>query len=374
MSNKNNFTGQRLEFHILQSFPVSCLNRDDMGAPKSVKIGGVNRARVSSQCWKRAVRMQMHELGYSIAKRTKYVARIIEQECLVRGAKKEQAEICSEFVAQLFAKTENKRSDTLFFIASSEVRGIVDYFEKCNFEEIVKKINEDLEQKKQSKKESKSTPLEKEIKKELKKCFNVVQDCVDIALFGRMIAKAVDMNVEAAASFAHAISIHEVNPEIDFFTAVDEYSNGDEELGSAHMGTLEYNSATYYRYVSLDLGQLAQTMGTEEIEKAIRVFVSALFLAVPSARQATMAAATPWDFAIVTLRKGQNIQIPFTKPIEGKNIVEDGIDELRKRFEDIKQLYGVTLFGEKFVTEVMAGNKEKTFDNMLNKIIENIKA
>ena len=52
-----------IEFHILQSFPVSCLNRDDLGSPKSAIIGGVERARVSSQCWKRAVRMALHESG-----------------------------------------------------------------------------------------------------------------------------------------------------------------------------------------------------------------------------------------------------------------------------------------------------------------------
>ena len=69
MSDK--FKGIRLEFHIIQSFPVSCLNRDDLGTPKSAMIGGVPRARVSSQCWKRAVRMRMHELGVKTANRTK---------------------------------------------------------------------------------------------------------------------------------------------------------------------------------------------------------------------------------------------------------------------------------------------------------------
>ena len=56
----------KIEFHILQSFPVSCLNRDDVGSPKSAMIGGVNRARVSSQCWKRQVRLAMHEFGIKL--------------------------------------------------------------------------------------------------------------------------------------------------------------------------------------------------------------------------------------------------------------------------------------------------------------------
>jgi CRISPR system Cascade subunit CasC len=45
-----------IELHILQSFPVSCLNRDDLNTPKTATFGGVQRARVSSQCWKRAIR------------------------------------------------------------------------------------------------------------------------------------------------------------------------------------------------------------------------------------------------------------------------------------------------------------------------------
>jgi len=45
-----------IELHILQSFPVSCLDRDDVGSPKLAVFGGINRARISSQCLKPAVR------------------------------------------------------------------------------------------------------------------------------------------------------------------------------------------------------------------------------------------------------------------------------------------------------------------------------
>ena len=51
-----------IELHILQSFPVSCLNRDDVGAPKTATFGGVTRARISSQCLKRAIRLNAKEL------------------------------------------------------------------------------------------------------------------------------------------------------------------------------------------------------------------------------------------------------------------------------------------------------------------------
>ena len=45
-----------IDIHVIQSVPPSNLNRDDTGSPKTATYGGVRRARVSSQAWKRAAR------------------------------------------------------------------------------------------------------------------------------------------------------------------------------------------------------------------------------------------------------------------------------------------------------------------------------
>src|SRR6476620_6062844 len=45
-----------VELHILQNFPPSNLNRDDVGQPKDGDFGGFRRARISSQCLKRSIR------------------------------------------------------------------------------------------------------------------------------------------------------------------------------------------------------------------------------------------------------------------------------------------------------------------------------
>ena len=70
------------------------------------------------------------------------------------------------------------------------------------------------------------------------------------------------------------------------------------------MGSLEFNSATYYRYVSLDLGQLWTSLSGDGLEKAIEAFTKALFVAVPSARQTTQSGASPWEFAKIFVRNG----------------------------------------------------------------------
>ena len=312
------YRNTRIEFHILQSFPVTCLNRDDVGAPKSAIVGGVNRARVSSQCWKRQVRLSLRDFGVKLATRSKHVAGIFAASCAVAGATAAQAEACGTKLAELLVK------DTLLFVSDSEADAFAQYAKDRNFDE--------------------STFKDKEVAKVAKKALNPSVDSLDIALFGRMVASAADMNVEAAASFAHAISTHKVDNEIDFFTALDDQA---QEPGSAHMGSLEFNSATYYRYVSLDLGQLAQTMDAYHLKAAIGAFTKALYVAVPSARQTTQSGASAWDFARIFVRQGQRLQVPFEQPIKarGDGYLQPSIGAL-KEYLDKKEKIAGSLFGK----------------------------
>ncbi|MEJ1388721.1 MAG: type I-E CRISPR-associated protein Cas7/Cse4/CasC [Candidatus Sedimenticola sp. (ex Thyasira tokunagai)] len=287
---KNQLKNTRIEFHILQSFPVTCLNRDDVGAPKTAMIGGTTRARVSSQSWKRQVRLAMQNFGVKLAMRTKKVDEVTHKACLKLGATEEQAEACGEKIAKALTK------DTLHFYTETEATAFALYAQEKAF---------DHEQIK-----------EKEIHKLAKKVFKPALDGLDIALFGRMVAQAAELNVEAACSFAHAISTHKVSNEVEFFTALDDLQ---EDTGSAHTGSMEFNSATYYRYISLDLGQLWQTLGGTVLPEAVAAFTKALYVAVPSARQTTQSGASPWAFAKVMVRQGQRLQIPFETAIKPRD-------------------------------------------------------
>ena len=293
----NALKGYRIEFHILQSFPVTCLNRDDVGAPKSAVVGGIPRARVSSQCWKRQVRLQLQELGVKTAMRTKQVEGVLTKACVNAGADEEKAGLFAEAFAKALV------DDTLLFFSESEARAIAESALTGNFsvEAAIKK--------------NALTPAFKKIHK---KYFNPAEDGLDLALFGRMVAQAPELNIAAAASFAHAISTHRVDSEIEFFTALDDDPMGLVAQGSAHMGSLEFNSATYYRYVSLDLGQLAQTLQGAGLAHAVSSFVKALYLAVPSARQTTQTGLHLWDYARVLVRKGQGMQVSFDEAVHSQ--------------------------------------------------------
>ncbi|MHB0765392.1 type I-E CRISPR-associated protein Cas7/Cse4/CasC [Stutzerimonas sp. NM35] len=314
----NAYSNTRIEFHILQSFPVTCLNRDDVGAPKTAVVGGVTRARVSSQCWKRQVRLAMPTFGIKLATRSKQVEGLFVRACQAAGADEVAALACGKKMADLLI------DDTLLFISDSEATAFAEHARGLEFDE--------------------SKLKDKELAKVAKKAINPALDALDIALFGRMVAKAADMNVEAASSFAHAISTHKVSNEVEFFTALDDLQD---EPGSAHMGSLEFNSATYYRYVSLDLGQLAQSLAEDNLKKAIAAFTQALFVAVPNARQTTQSGASPWEFARVLVRKGQRLQVPFESPVKarGDGFLQPSIDTLKSYLDKKEKLAG-SLFGK----------------------------
>ena len=354
MTINNPFKNTRIEFHILQSFPVTCLNRDDVGAPKTAIVGGVQRARVSSQAWKRPVRMAMHEFGITHGTRTKLINRLIADACLAKGATPEQAQNCGDKLEGAFIKkkaekkakngkeiaVENEeiaaestsdKTDTLLFLSPNEVAILALAFEEKGFNP-----NEVITQKDQKKQA-------KEIADLIGKTSEAI-DAVDIALFGRMVAQAAELNVEAAASFSHAISTHKVSNEVEFFTALDDLATGP---GSAHMGSLEFNSATYYRYVSLDLGQLCQTLAGQNLPEAVEKFTKALFIAVPAARQTTQSGASPWEFAKVMVRKGQRLQVPFETAIKAKEggFIQPSIDAMTGYLAKQEKLHG-SLFGK----------------------------
>ena len=61
----------KIEVHVLQNFAPSNLNRDDTNTPKTCDFGEVPRARLSSQCFKRAVREEFRKAGVERGTRSK---------------------------------------------------------------------------------------------------------------------------------------------------------------------------------------------------------------------------------------------------------------------------------------------------------------
>ena len=251
-------------------------------------------------------------------------------------------------------KTDEK-SDTLLFLSPSEVKKIVEAFAKEGFDP--DKVIKNKDPKKQA----------KEVADIIGKP-NFAVDGLDVALFGRMVAQAASMNVESAASFAHAISTHKVTNEVEFFTALDDELIRKGIAGSGHMGSLEFNSATYYRYVCLDVGQLWENLAGQFLPEAIEAFIKALYVAIPTARQTTQSGASAWEYAHIFIRKGQRLQVPFETTVKMKDggFLEASKEVLSQYLSKKEKLAG-SLFG-KIDSFVFGDNENYSIDHLISDV------
>ena len=254
---------RHLELHIIQSVPVACLNRDDLNSPKTAIFGGAQRARVSSQSWKRAIReMASKELdtsGQFKGQRSRLFIEKIASELKKLGETEETATALSLCAGHYLAKLDPKqegRVKTLMFLSPLEYEMFANLIFSLKSEDKQKLIEaislvdkdklasdeEDAENEEQLDPEPKKkgdkkltskqftklvskvlkTPVEKAFKGEKKEVKSLPKDAADIALFGRMVANDHSLTVEAASMFSHALSTHKADNEIDFFAAVDD--------------------------------------------------------------------------------------------------------------------------------------------------------
>jgi CRISPR system Cascade subunit CasC len=287
-----------IELHILQSFPVSCLNRDDVGAPKSAIFGGVNRARISSQCVKRAIRFQARDLadgnGFS-GIRSRFLLEPFTAALKRHGLDDKQAAAKADEILKIFSKPDTKSPDqvtTAVYLSPGEIDQI-----------------------------AKAVAGGEEPKKACKKAARL--DAADIALFGRMVANDATLNVEGAAMFGHALSVHKAENDIDFFSAVDDRKEDAEDAGAGMIGTLEFTSALYYRYAAINLDLLVDQdhlagLNRDQRQKVMDAFIRATLTAVPGARKNSMNAHTFPSYVLgVYKAKGQPVQLinAFEEPL-----------------------------------------------------------
>jgi len=337
-----------IELHILQSFPVSCLNRDDVGSPKTAVFGGVNRARLSSQSLKRAIReyAQDNLPGARFGgERTKLIVQPLTDALKRHGvtddkAALEHAKNIADKLAKLDAKAEDTKVGTLTFLAPSEI------------DSIASQVATLLQ----------GNPKSKDYEKNLDKfCKQTgLLDGADIALFGRMVASLPSLTLEGAAMFSHALSTHKADNDLDFFSAVDDRKPAGDDAGAGMIGTLEFSSAVYYRYAALNLDLLADgahlgKLSLAERKTVVDAFIRATLIAVPGARKNSMNAHTLPGYVLGTYKSaGQPVQLinAFESPVRPKSgLLAESTTALKQHHEFLKKTWGITCETELAIPE-----------------------
>lgn len=406
---------KHIALHILQPFPATCLNRDDVGAPKNLIFGGATRARVSSQCWKRQIRMLARakeftdDYGYFAGERTRRAA-----EDLAKGLTAQKMDdadalatfVCGSFLSSKVSETpeeaEGEATEGASEAGTGETSTLL-YFSPGELAAIANAVA-GLDAAVRHNALSTAPKGDKKAAKEIQKAQKAIRDAAsksvkgftrndaaDISIFGRMVANDSSLTIEGAGLFAHAFSTHKCDNDLDYWTAVDDRKQPGEDAGAANLGHAEFNAACYYRYIALNLDLLAdpdhlQAVGKEGRQQIARTFLRATLLAVPTAKQNSMNGHSLPEFALGVVSTGQPFQLAnaFEKPVQAKGDgwLQPSVEALEKHYGKLKKVFSLESFegeGEKqtrttksLIREEVLLSEQTPLDTFIEKLVTHV--
>jgi len=365
-----------IQLHLLTAYPPANLNRDDQGSPKTAKMGGYERLRVSSQCLKRTWRTSNLFSETMIGRqgqRTKLFGLKTYKDMIAIGISHENAVDWATGVAGVFGKSrkvlldsdlkkiladEKKRQEFESKLrkrwASRSCEGFA--FNSLDIEELNKMEGVEIEQLAfitQEEQEAITKLIETIAKRGSppeQSELDILRDktsSVDVALWGRMLADSPKNNIEAACQVAHAISVHPVVIEDDYFTAVDDLNNGLEDMGAAHIGETRFAAGLFYSYICINRELLVKNLdGNEELaNKAIRALTEAAVKVAPEGKQNSFASRAYASYVLAEKgdQQPRSLSVAYLKPInhrENEDFIADSITSIIKQKDSFDKVYG----------------------------------
>jgi CRISPR system Cascade subunit CasC len=183
----------------------------------------------------------------------------------------------------------------------------------------------------------------------------------DVAMFGRMLANAPGKNVEAAVQVAHAITVHTVAIEDDYFTAVDDLNRGEVDAGSAHLGEAEFSAGLFYSYICINNDLLKKNLGfidnpqndtdknrkkdAQDIaQKSIGALITAAAKIAPSGKQNSFASRVRTSYILAEKGDDQprSLSVAYLKAINGKDFQKEAIHNLLMTAFEMDAAFGDT--------------------------------
>lgn len=370
-----------IDIEILQALPFANANRDDAGQPKTVKIGGTTRGRLSSQSLKRAARFYGADraagLGFQgdtkggVFYRTRYLKNLLEDAVTAKGGTEEDIErirevFKTETVGKL-SKKDNKsdtteKGDVLIVVTQEEVSQIADLVLK---NEITKAAIEEV--------------LINSSKR-------------DIALWGRFFASSDTSTVDGSAQVAHAFTTHPISIEDDFFVGLDDAASlYSDHAGAGHPGYGFYTTGTFYKYANINIDEtifnllnarvekqqliLDDTKTPEELTELVNNivsdFINSFVLSVPQGKIRSTAHQTLPNHVRVSVRNNRpvNASTAYDDAVpQSKNITAESINRLENTHKTLERFVG-----KPEITKILSTDENYNNTESLNDLVETIK-
>ncbi|MET9409098.1 type I-E CRISPR-associated protein Cas7/Cse4/CasC [Streptomyces sp. NPDC002935] len=310
-----------IDIHVVQSVPFANLNRDDTNSVKTVQYGNTLRTRVSSQSWKRAMRELFQERIGQAALRTRRIGERVSRELQDRDWPQDLAQRAGGHIAagsSIKFELAKKPDDAKQTVANKVLTNAMVYVPESAIAELAalaEEHREALENAKDITKPADKSVLPKDRIETVLRSRNGV-----INLFGRMLAEVDDAGVDGAVQVAHALTTHETDVELDYFSAVDDITaSWSDATGSGHMGHAEFSAGTFYRYATVDLRDLAGNIGDDPqaARELLNPFLGAFIESLPQAKKNSTAAHTIPGLVHISVRTDRPLSYAaaFEKPV-----------------------------------------------------------
>jgi CRISPR system Cascade subunit CasC len=319
-----------VQLHLLTSYPPACLNRDDLNRPKTAVMGGVQRLRLSSQSLKRSWRTSdifKAALSEHIGTRTKEMGlrvyeRLKDGEVEEKSAKEWAQQIAARFGKLKASSKENPLQDL-------EIEQLAHF----SPEELtsIERLADTLAQENRA-------PTEEALQ-----LLRAKHHAVDIALFGRMLAASPRYNTDAACQVAHAITVHKVAVEDDYFTAVDDLNTHEEDAGSAHIGEQGFAAGLFYLYVCIHRDLLKENLSDDEelTRETLRALTEAAATLAPGGKQNSFGsrAYASYILAEKDSRQPRSLAVAFLRPVREGDMLHEALSALTSTRANMDKVY-----------------------------------
>lgn len=352
-----------IQIHFLSSYPGVLLNRDDAGLAKRLPFGGTTRTRVSSQCLKRHWRMAddpraIHRLatekGIDADRTREAIERRVTKPLRGRYANTVVDAIEAVFVENIYGtRAADKKARQALLLGRPELDWLAEKAGEIAAEAADEKAAKSAAEAWFKNEKANLAQLREQ---------NAVSAGLESALFGRMVTSDPRANTDAAIHVAHAFTVHEEEPEQDYFSVVDDLTGPSEEnedggTGAAGVFDTELTSGLFYGYVVVDVPLLVSNLtGVRRNEwtepdidrtlaaEVVRNLVHLIAEISPGAKKGSTA---PYSWAEAVLveagdRQPRTLANAFRDPVKlrGETLAARTRDAMRSELEGLDAMYG----------------------------------
>lgn len=348
-----------LQLHSLASYPGTLLNRDDAGMAKRLPFGGTVRSRVSSQALKRrwrfagqenheaarAVPFSLQSLGIPMGERSKEVVERQVLPAALQGLATPHDSVLAQLRDKLLAALYGDKGVDI------DKRQAL-FFGQPEIDYLISVAAALLPQAPQGEPDKPTLKLwgetvDSAVKPLRDNLLTLARGAgLESALWGRMVTSDTRANRDAAVHVAHAFSVHAIERELDYVTAVDDLRRRDGDAGSAGIFDAELTSGLYYVYLCVDLALLKANLGDDAsmVGAVLARLLNLVARVSPGAKKGSTAphSQAEWLLAELGADQPRTLANAFRNavPLDGGQVFERSMAALEQHLAQLDAAYG----------------------------------